>query len=141
MTTTAAVRSVNAGSTVSADSESVDASTSAKRTDSPALEIGRRRVAPGVRGGHDFAVGRAFECPQRELERIGSARDGDAVRDAEVRGELGLECVVLRAEDVATALEHALDGCIELTSLRGDGSSRIRDGNHRADATIRRNSS
>ena len=102
---------------------------------------GRRRVAPCVRGGHDLAVGGAFERSQRELERIRSAGDADAVRDAEVCGELGLEGVVLGAEDIATALEHARDRGVELASLRGDSSSRIGDGDHRADATICRNSS
>ena len=66
---------------------------------------------------------RGVERSQRELERIRSAGDSNTVRNAKICGELGLEGVVLGAEDIATALEHARDRSVELASLRGDGSS------------------
>ena len=44
--------------------------------------------------------------PQRDRDRLGAVRDADDVLDAEPRGELALERLDLRAEDVAAVVEH-----------------------------------
>ena len=73
------------------------------------LACGRRRVAAAVRRDDDLVAGLAADAEQRQLERVRAARDAEAVADAEERGELVLERVVLRAHDVAARREHAVE--------------------------------
>ena len=85
------------------------------------------RIEAGVCGGDQLVARALTEGPEPKLESVGAGGDSDAVRHAEVRRELGLEAIVLLAEDEPPTLEDARDGAVELLSGSTYSASGIGD--------------
>ena len=64
----------------------------------------------------DLVAGLQAERHQRDQQRLGAARDGDAVLRAGVRGEPLSSSRDLRAHDVLAVVEHALDARVDARS-------------------------
>ena len=82
------------------------------------------------RRNHHIVAGPDPHRPQRDRDGVGAVGDAHRVLGTAVGGELPLERVDLRAQDVALAVEHSLD---RLTQLRaqgrqGSGCVKQRDG-------------
>jgi hypothetical protein len=67
----------------------------------------RRRVATSIGRCEHGAVTTLPDCPDGQLERIGSAGHANTVAHADEIGELLLECLVFGAMDVPAALSHS----------------------------------
>ena len=67
---------------------------------------------------------------ERQHERVGSVRDADRVRHAEIRGGLPLERLDLGAEDEATRLEHGAEALHQLGDERRVLRLDVDEGDH-----------
>ena len=79
----------------------------------------------GERGHHHLVARPDPERAQGDRQRVGPVGDADAVAHAEVGGELGLERLHLRAEDVAARAGHAIDRLAEPIVVRRERRWRI----------------
>ena len=70
------------------------------------------------RRGHDFIAGPDAERHERDHQRVGAARDRDAVAAVGVGGEALLELAHLGTEDVLAVIEHGLDARIDVAAQR-----------------------
>ena len=72
----------------------------------PALTTASAVAIEGERRHDDLVAGPDAERPQSDRQRIGAVGDPDAVANAEIGGELVLESLDFRPEDVAAGLQH-----------------------------------
>ena len=100
------MRSEIAGSAVAAVMHQVSGSTSQKTGVGAELHDRLGGGEEGERRDHHLVAGTDAERAQADHERVRPVGHPDAVLRADVGGELGLERLDLRAEDVAAALEH-----------------------------------
>ena len=91
---------------------------------SASTAVAPARSIPTIVGTHVFgavitsSLGLTPDGEKGDRDRVRAVRDADAVADAARGGEVLLEALDLRREDVRAALEHAGDRVVELGPQR-----------------------
>jgi hypothetical protein len=78
----------------------------------------RSSAVRGERRADNFVPGAHAQRKQRERDRVSAVRHAHAARRADVAGELVLESLHLRAQDVAAAGQHRLDRLAHRLAVR-----------------------
>ena len=97
------------------------------------FQTGRRGVETGIADDAHLGVARHLECAQRNGQRLGAVGDADAMRAADVRRELRLECRVLLSVDEPAGIQHRRDRGLDGGPILVDGATEVVDGDGRID--------